>query len=285
MEREIPMPTNSNDLSQPDVEGTGSGDCQISSTSDFENGTDLNGFIAVESNEEESEEDTRPSEKADSIHSRMRQELIPVVGMEFATEDDALAFYNHYAYRFGFGTRLSTSHTSSSGLLRDRLFVCSAKGKRGKDKRNLYVKSHRAETRFGCRARMKIKYDLKSGKYTVVEFFADHTHVTSTPSKTHRFRSHRKISIAQNVQADMAEASGLNPKETLELLSRQAGGREHLEFIPEDYRNYLRSKRTREMKSGDTGGVLEYLQRMQSNNPSFTYAIQVDADELITNIF
>ncbi|KAL6205509.1 hypothetical protein ACLB2K_022768 [Fragaria x ananassa] len=184
----------------------------------------------------------------------MRQELIPVVGMEFATENDALAFYNRYAYRFGFGTRLSTSHTSSSGLLRDRLFVCSTKGKRGKDKRNLYVKSHRAETRFGCRARMKIK-------------------------------SHRKISIAQNVQADMAEASGLNPKETLELLSRQAGGREHLEFIPEDYRNYLRSKRTREMKSGDTGGVLEYLQRMQSNNPSFTYAIQVDADELITNIF
>lgn len=83
----------------------------------------------------------------------------------------------------------------------------------------------------------------------------------------------------------MAEDSGLDLKETLELLSRQAGGRENLGFIPEYYRNYLCSKRTREMKSGDTGGVLEYLQRKKSDNPSFSYDIQVDADDLITNIF
>ncbi|XP_061999146.1 protein FAR1-RELATED SEQUENCE 2-like [Rosa rugosa] len=132
---------------------------------------------------------------------------------------------------------------------------------------------------------MKIRYDLLSRKYSVVEFVADHTHVTSTPSKTHLFRSHGKISLAQIVQADMAYDSGINPKKTLELLSRQAGGREHLGFIPEDYRNYLRSKQTREMKSGDTGGVLEYVQRMQLNDPNFVYAIQVDEDDLITNIF
>ncbi|WCJ38214.1 FAR1-related sequence 5 [Euphorbia peplus] len=83
----------------------------------------------------------------------------------------------------------------------------------------------------------------------------------------------------------MADDSGLNPKETLELLTRQAGGHENLGFIPEDYKNYLSSKRTREMKLGDTCGVLEYLQNMQSQDPSFTYAIQVDADGLITNIF
>ena len=39
------------------------------------------------------------------------------------------------------------------------------------------------------------------------------------------------------------------------------------------------------MKSGDTGGLLEYLQRMQSEDLNFSYAIQVDLDDLITNIF
>ncbi|PRQ24833.1 putative transcription factor FAR family [Rosa chinensis] len=284
MDHKSPVP------STPDVEATDSCDCQISSKLEFGSGIELNCSVEVENNEvggseEKSEEATKPIETTDSIHSRMRQELIPAVGMEFETEHDADAFYNQYAYRFGFSTRLSKAHKSSSGLLRDRLFVCSAEGKRGRDKRNPYVKSHRAETRFGCRAKMKIRYDLLSRKYSVVEFVADHTHVTTTPSKTHLFRSHRKISLAQIVQADMAYDSGINPKETLELLSRQAGGREHLGFIPEDYKNYLRSKRTREMKSGDTGGVLEYLQRMQLNDPNFVYAIQVDEDDLITNIF
>ena len=39
------------------------------------------------------------------------------------------------------------------------------------------------------------------------------------------------------------------------------------------------------MKSGDIGGLLEYLQIMQSKDLNFSYAIQVDFDDLITNIF
>ncbi|XP_050374566.1 protein FAR1-RELATED SEQUENCE 5-like [Argentina anserina] len=278
MEPEFSMPSNSNMAESTQSKEATSTTIDLNDDFDGENNE-------VGVSEEESEEATRLRENADVIHSRMSEELIPVVGMEFDIEKDAVAFYNRYAYRFGFGTRLSKAHTSSSGLLRDRLFVCAAEGKRREDKRSLYVKFHRVETRFGCGARMKIKYDLSSGKYTVMEFVADHTHVTSTPSKSHRFRSHRKISLPQNVQVDMADDSGLAPKETLELLSRQAGGREHLGFIAEDLRNYLRSKRTREMMSGDTSGVLEYLQKMQSNDPSFSYAIQVNVEDLITNIF
>ena len=47
----------------------------------------MNGFVEAENNEvggsdEESEEASKPNENADSIHSRIRQESIPVVGME-----------------------------------------------------------------------------------------------------------------------------------------------------------------------------------------------------------
>ncbi|KAG8369532.1 hypothetical protein BUALT_Bualt14G0023300 [Buddleja alternifolia] len=64
----------------------------------------------------------------------------------------------------------------------------------------------------------------------------------------------------------------------------QAGGRENFGFILEDYKNYLRSKRTIELKIGDTRGVLEYLQQRQLDGPNFFYAIQVDEDDLIANI-
>ncbi|CAL2254560.1 unnamed protein product [Prunus armeniaca] len=61
------------------------------------------------------------------------------------------------------------------------------------------------------------------------------------------------MSLAQIVEADMADSSGIAPKATLELLSRQVGGGQNLGFIPVNYKNYLRSKCTREMRVGDTG--------------------------------
>ncbi|XP_016652765.1 PREDICTED: protein FAR1-RELATED SEQUENCE 5-like [Prunus mume] len=214
----------------------------------------------------------------------MQKKLVPEIGMEFETEEEAFKFYNAYAYGVGFSIRRSKFHKEKCGKLRDRLFVCSAEGKREKNKCDGSVKSHRAETRFGCLARMKISCRLND-KYCVTEFVPEHTHVTSSPCKTHFFRSHRNMSLAQIVEADMADSSGIAPKATLELLSRQAGGRQNLGFIPVDYKNYLRSKRTREMRVGDTGGLLEYLQQMQLNDPNFFYAIQVDEDDMITNIF
>ncbi|GAA0183192.1 hypothetical protein LIER_30653 [Lithospermum erythrorhizon] len=61
--------------------------------------------------------------------------------------------------------------------------------------------------------------------------------------------------------------------------------RENVGFIKDDYKNYLQSKRMIEMKMGDTGGVLEYLQRKQDEDPNFSYVIPVDIDDLVTNIF
>lgn len=68
-------------------------------------------------------------------------------------------------------------------------------------------------------------------------------------------------------------------------MASQVGGRENVGFILEDYKNYLRSQRTMNIKIGDIGGALEYLQQMQSDDPNFFYAIQVESGDLITNIF
>ena len=46
-------------------------------------------------------------------------------------------------------------------------------------------------------------------------------------------------------------------------MAKRVGGLDNLSFILEDYNNYLRTSRTEEMKSEDTGGLLEYLQRMK----------------------
>ena len=102
-------------------------------THNYEDGTqskfviesDLNGSLEVEDNEVgDTEEVTKPNENVDSVHSRMRQELISVIGIEFKTEDDAYPyFYNRYAYRFGFSTRKSKAHKGVNGILCLVLFL------------------------------------------------------------------------------------------------------------------------------------------------------------------
>ncbi|XP_060973319.1 protein FAR1-RELATED SEQUENCE 5-like isoform X2 [Cannabis sativa] len=219
------------------------------------------------------------------IHSKILDEVIPKVGMEFETEEEAYDFYNSYAYKVGFSIRKSKGQKDNkNGRMIDRIFCCSCQGYREKDKRDVEVIRHRAETRFGCLAMMKI-CSRQTNRYRVVEFIAEHTHVTTSPSKSHLHRSHRRVTAVQAAEIDMADRSGISPKESCELMARRAGGRENLGMIPVDYKNYLRTKRMTQMKIGDTGGVLEYLQSMQIQDPNFFYAIQVDVDDLITNIF
>jgi zinc finger SWIM domain-containing protein 3 len=39
------------------------------------------------------------------------------------------------------------------------------------------------------------------------------------------------------------------------------------------------------MGEGDAGSLLSYFQKQQVENPSLFYAIQLDVDDLITNVF
>ena len=130
---------------------------------------------------------------------------------------------------------------------------------------------------------MKIQKQ-NDGKFQVTKFISNHTHPLASPRKRMFLRFHRNLNFLQQAEAELAENSGIAPKTSIELMSRRIGGRENLGFIPEDYNNYLRAKRSQNMRIGDTGGVLEYMQNKQSEDLNFSYAIQVDVDDLITNI-
>ena len=85
--------------------------------------------------------------------------MIPKLGIEFETEQDAYDFYNSYARVVGFSIRRSKGHKGDKDGSRkwlDRVFCCSCEGIRENDKRDDNVKCHRPETRCGCRAKMKI---------------------------------------------------------------------------------------------------------------------------------
>ncbi|XP_066159771.1 protein FAR1-RELATED SEQUENCE 5-like [Oryza sativa Japonica Group] len=203
--------------------------------------------------------------------------------MEFDDEDIAYEFYNRYAGDVGFSIRKFWHDKSSTNVIRTKKFVCS---REGFNKRNTSdaCQRKRADTRVGCMAEMTIKI-TPTGKYAIASFSNTHNHELITPSKAHLLRSQRRMTEAQKAQIDILNDSGVRSKEGHEVMSRQAGGRQSLTFTRKDYKNYLRSKRMKSIQEGDTGAILQYLQDKQMENPSFFYAIQVDEDEMMTNIF
>ncbi|XP_068648050.1 protein FAR1-RELATED SEQUENCE 9-like [Aristolochia californica] len=118
--------------------------------------------------------------------------LEPYVGMVFESEVEARAYYNAYARRVGFGTRINYSHRSrrDKSMIAQQ-YVCDKEGfrlnKEGTKKR------HRADTRVGCKALLNVR-KVGPGIWVVKTFEREHNHPLASPSQVQFLRSHRGAS-------------------------------------------------------------------------------------------
>ncbi|XP_027077133.1 protein FAR1-RELATED SEQUENCE 5-like [Coffea arabica] len=69
------------------------------------------------------------------------------------------------------------------------------------------------------------------------------------------------------------------------IMGKEAGGLGNIGYTRDDLKCYLRTKRERGLKYGETGAMLRYFEEQKLENPSFFHAEQLDCEEQITNIF
>ncbi|XP_028062326.1 protein FAR1-RELATED SEQUENCE 5-like [Camellia sinensis] len=210
----------------------------------------------------------------------------PKLGMSFDSEQAAYDFYNTYGGKVGFSIKKLYAHKNKhTKEITSRTFVCYKEGTRGIDKRDPLVKFPRQEVRCGCRARFSIKLDRNLGKYVAIDFVEHHNHDLVPQECIHMLPSQRKISTTQAIEVELAAESGIPLRSAYELFGRESGGRASLGFTKLDQKNYLRSKRQKDLEYGEAGSVLQYFRKKSLENPSFYYAVQLDCEEQISNIF
>ena len=171
------------------------------------------------------------------------------------------------------------------GKIRSCRFVCANEGHKLNDKRDHLIKCPRAETRTDCQVRMGLILDREKGNCKVTELILEHNHALQLPQTSQLLVSQRKISELQGFEIETADDAGIRPKAAHELASIQVGGSLNLSYTLRDHKNYLRAKRQREMAYGQAGSMLMYFQEKIAENPSFQYALQMDREEQIANIF
>ncbi|TXG59228.1 hypothetical protein EZV62_013801 [Acer yangbiense] len=169
--------------------------------------------------------------------------LEPYEGMVFESEEAAKAFYNSYARRVGFSTRVSMSRRSRrDGAIIQRSFVCAKEGFRvDKDNPLPRLKRPRAQTRVGCKALMVVKIQ-DPGRWVVSSFVKEHNHDLVPPDKVHCLRSHRHVSGSAKSLIDTLQGAGIGPSGIMSALIKEYGGISNVGFTERDCRNYMRSK-------------------------------------------
>ncbi|KAF9587682.1 hypothetical protein IFM89_004514 [Coptis chinensis] len=121
----------------------------------------------------------------------------PLVGMEFDSEDAAKSYYDAYARRVGFSTRLGQySRSKPDGTITTREFLCSREGLKRK-------------TADSCNAMLKIERK-DSDIWVVAKFFKEHNHSTVTPSKVHYLRPRRHFAGAAKTIAETYQGVGVS---------------------------------------------------------------------------
>ena len=153
-----------------------------------------------------------------------------------------------YGGRTGFDVRKRYANVSSyDGKVTSCRFVCSNEGHGRKALTDRVTKCFRAETRTDCKARMTLTLDRGEGNYEITDVVLEHNHLLQFLETCHLMASQRKISKLQAFEIETANDYGIRPKVAHELASRQVGGPLNLSYTLRDHKNYLRTKRQREM--------------------------------------
>lgn len=226
----------------------------------------------------------------------------PYVGMEFNSEESAKNCYDAYARRVGFSTHVGQyNRTRPDGPIVSWEFACS---------REIFKRKNVDS----CNATLCIK-KKDPDKWVVANFVEDHNHSTMSPSKVHHLRPRRHftgtkksmletddirndgmVSVDENhlfcepnlVASVETNEAVRNPSTETNPVVGSASSTEtnlaNMNSIPVMPLHFVRRSSRRNFGQ-DAQNLLTYFRKMQAENPGFYYAIQLDNDNRLNNVF
>ncbi|XP_052184717.1 protein FAR1-RELATED SEQUENCE 3 [Diospyros lotus] len=207
----------------------------------------------------------------------------PHLGMEFDSEDAAKTFYDEYARHVGFSTRFrQCKRSKSGGAVNAREFMCTRDGLKRRTGDN-------------CDAMLRI--ELKDqNKWVVTKFMKEHSHSTVSPSKVHYLRPRRLFAGAGKVMEESEQGVGIVPSGVMYVsmdgnYSQTNHGARSASPAESNLKNTgpvsyaAKPTSLRRTLGRDAQNLLDYFKKMQAENPGFYYAIQLDDDNRMANVF
>ncbi|XP_019193967.1 PREDICTED: protein FAR1-RELATED SEQUENCE 4 isoform X2 [Ipomoea nil] len=201
--------------------------------------------------------------------------LEPRDDMEFDSHEAAYEFYKEYAKSVGFGTaKLSSRRSRASKEFIDAKFSCIRYGNKQQSDDAI---NPRPSPKIGCKASMHVKR-RQNGKWYIHSFVKEHNH-DLLPAQVHLFRSHRNGDPLKNDPK-------IRRKKALAAVSNHYGGTYQFSSCLENvFRSQHDRGRNLALEEGDAQMLLELFVHMQEENPEFFYAIDLNEEHRLRNVF
>ncbi|CAL1387130.1 unnamed protein product [Linum trigynum] len=149
----------------------------------------------------------------------------------------------------------------------------------------MVCKRKRPRVRDGCPARVRFGWDAAREGFVVYEFVEARSHGLHSTEHMHLHKSNKCMSDAQKKMAQANRDAGMSLSASYQLLADCAGGYQNLRFTKSDQKNHLNTKRQRTMARGEATYLLDYFEDQKDKHPGFFYAVEVDSEEKVANIF
>ncbi|TKY57066.1 FAR1-RELATED SEQUENCE 3 [Spatholobus suberectus] len=215
----------------------------------------------------------------------------PHVGMEFDSKDAAKTFYSEYARQVGFSCKAGPhcrSKADEANMFWE--FVCGRED----------LKRKLTES---CNAMIRIEQKGQN-KWVVTKFVKEHSHSMASLSKVHNIRPGKHFSSVGRTMPETYQGVGLVPSGVMYVsmdknciptknihgirnIPAAANAAETIHPVKSPtLMNYAVRPPTRKRTIGkDAQNLLEYFKKMQAENPGFFYAIQLDENNHMSNVF
>ncbi|KAG6660517.1 protein FAR-RED IMPAIRED RESPONSE 1-like isoform X1 [Carya illinoinensis] len=222
------------------------------------------------------------SSKRDVIAFEGDTDFEPRNGIEFESHEAAYSFYQEYAKSMGFTTSIKNSRRSKkSKEFIDAKFACSRYGvtpeSDGGSSRRPSVK------KTDCKASMHVKR-RPDGKWIIHEFLKEHNHEL-LPALAYHFRIHRNVKLAEKNNIDILHAVSERTRKMYVEMSRQSGGYQNIGLLQSDISYPLDKGQHLTLDEGDAQVMLEFFKRIQKENPNFFYAMDLNEEQQLRNLF
>lgn len=206
----------------------------------------------------------------------MKNDFEFAIGMVFSNELEAYHKYVAYAIDKGFGVRKGHTVKNRKGEITRRTLLCNCEGY-SVTPSDQEKKFERLEVRCGCLAHIKFKVD--NGIYEVIEYVSEHNHAFVSEDQKHLIRCGKMIS--DTVVVDIIKA-GIGGTTAHKFLADEAGGGSKNSGLCQ---KILQTESNKDVDWRDYQNLLNHFNCMQMQNPMFFYAVQVDQDGRLTNLF
>lgn len=200
--------------------------------------------------------------------------LEPRDDMEFESHEAAYAFYKEYAKSVGFGTaKLSSRRSRATKEFIDAKFSCIRYGNKQQSDDAI---NPRPSPKIGCKASMHVKR-RQNGKWYIYSLVKEHNHEL-LPAQAHFFRSHRSADPLKN---DVR----IRRRKNIAAVSKLFSAYQNVDCLEGYLRNQHDKGRSLVLEPGDAQTLLECFMHMQEENPKFFYAVDLNEEHRLRNVF